>query len=123
MKATDEFKKTIQNHLEQRAQTDTLFAAKFNNEKKNIDECITYIFTTVQKSGKNGFTDDEVYNMAIHYYDEDDIKVGKPINAKVVVNHHVESTTKTQNTTEHPRVSAAVKKPSKILIPQPSLFD
>jgi F0F1-type ATP synthase membrane subunit b/b' len=30
--------------------------------------------------------------MAVHYYDEDNIEVGKPMNAHVVVNHVVELT-------------------------------
>jgi hypothetical protein len=30
--------------------------------------------------------------MAVHYYDEDDIKNVKPVNARVVVNHVVELT-------------------------------
>lgn len=89
MKATDPFKRTIQAYLEQYAETDELFAEKLQNPSKNIDDCITYILNTVQKSGCNGFEDDEIYNMAIHYYDEDKIEVGKPISGKVVVNHHV----------------------------------
>ena len=40
----------------------------------------------------NGFDDDEIYSMAMHYYDEDDIEIGKPISCKVMVNHHVELT-------------------------------
>ena len=32
-------------------------------------------------------TDDEVWSLAIHYYDEDNIDVGKPISCGVVVNH------------------------------------
>lgn len=67
-KATDYFKATIQNYLEQRAQEDELFAPVFANPKKNIDECVNYILNTVQKSGINGFTDDEIYSMALHYY-------------------------------------------------------
>ena len=30
--------------------------------------------------------------MAVHYYDEDGIQVGKPMNCKVMVNHAVELT-------------------------------
>lgn len=92
MKTTDYFKATIQNYLEQRAQTDELFAPVFANPKKNIDECITYILNTVQKSGCNGFADDEIFSMALHYYDEADIEVGKPVQCKVVVNRHIELT-------------------------------
>lgn len=92
MKATDSFKKVIQTYLEQRAGTDELFAVKFKNESKNIDDCATYILNTVQKSGLNGFADDEIFGMAVHYYDEESIEIGKPINSKVVVNHTVEIT-------------------------------
>lgn len=28
--------------------------------------------------------------MAVHYYDEDNVEVGKPVSCGVVVNHHVE---------------------------------
>lgn len=30
--------------------------------------------------------------MAVHYYDEDNIEIGKPINCRVAVNHVVELT-------------------------------
>ncbi len=43
----------------------------------------------VQKSGCNGFTDDEIFGMAVHFWDEDDIQIGNSINCNVVVNHTV----------------------------------
>lgn len=92
MKGTELFKAAIQNYLEYRAMTDDLFAPRYANPAKNIDDCITYIFNEVQKSGMNGFDDDEIYSMAMHYYDEDDIEIGKPISCNVMVNHHVELT-------------------------------
>lgn len=94
MKATDNFKNTIQEYLEARAKADELFAKAYAKPNKSIDECITYILNEVQRSGCNGFDDDEIYGMAVHYYDEDDIEVGKKINCKVVVNHTVELTEK-----------------------------
>lgn len=36
--------------------------------------------------------DEEIYSMALHYYDEEDIDIGKPVSCKVVVNHTVELT-------------------------------
>lgn len=90
MKATDTFKNTIKAYLDKREEEDKLFAMKYGNPEKNIDDCITYILNTVKDSGKQGFTDDEVYGMAVHYYDEEAIEVGQPISAKVVVNHVVE---------------------------------
>jgi hypothetical protein len=67
-------------------------AAKYDNPDKNIDDCVTYILNWVQKSGCNGFCDDEIYGQAIHYYEEKDIEVGKPLNCQVSVNHHIELT-------------------------------
>ena len=92
MKGTDHFKRTIQMYLEQRAEEDTLFAKKYRNPAKNIDECVTHILNHVQKSGCNGFTDGEIFGQAIHYYEENEIEVGKPMNCQVVVNHVVELT-------------------------------
>lgn len=91
-KVTDYFKLTIQNYLENRAQADDLFAPRYANPKKNIDDCVTYILNQVKQSGCNGFTDDEIYSMALHYYDEDNIEVGKSLKCKVVVNHTIELT-------------------------------
>ncbi len=92
MKTTDHFKKTIKEYLDKRAQEDELFARSYAKENKNIDECCNFILQQVQKSGCNGFADDEIFGMAIHYYDEDSIKDIQPVNAKAVVNHVVKLT-------------------------------
>lgn len=78
--------------MEDRAQANELFADHYINPKKTVKDCYTYIMNQVQRSGCNGFTDEEVYSMAVHYYDEDDSEVGKPINCQVMVNHTVELT-------------------------------
>ena len=57
-----------------------------------MDECVTHILNYVQKSGCSGFTDGEIFGQAIHYYEENEIEVGKPMNCQVVVNHVVELT-------------------------------
>ena len=92
MKTTDHFKRTIQMYLEQRAAEDALFAKNYRKTDKNIDDCVTYILNYVKKSGCNGFTDGEIFGQAVHYYDENEIEVGKPMNCQVVVNHVVELT-------------------------------
>ena len=91
-KATEHFKRTIQAYLDSRAAEDKLFAASYNKPNKNIDDCVTYILNWVQKSGCDGFTDGEIYSQAIHYYTENEIEVGKPLQCRVVVNHTVELT-------------------------------
>lgn len=90
MRGTDAFKTTISQHLEALAVSDPLFAETMKKPNKNIDECITYIFNQVKASGCNGFADSEIFGMAVHYYDEDDIKPGKAIQGQVVINHAVE---------------------------------
>lgn len=89
-KVSTSFKNTIKAYLDKRAAEDALFAQTYAKENKNLDECCNYILQEVKKSGYCGFDDDEIYNMAIHYYDEDDIKDVKSVSAKVVVNHTVE---------------------------------
>ena len=89
-KVSTSFKNTIKAYLDKRAAEDALFAKTYAKENKNLDECCNYILQQVKKSGCCGFADEEIYNMAIHYYDEDDIKDVKPASAKVVVNHTVE---------------------------------
>lgn len=136
MKGTEEFKKTIQAYLEQRSAEDTMFAESYKKPNKNIDDCITYILNTVKSSGCVGFTDAEIFGMAVHYYDEDDIKVGEKINCGVVVNHKVELTeqeladarTKAMEQAQKEAYEALTKrKPSKpkkaeAVQEQPSLF-
>ncbi|MBK3516686.1 PcfK-like family protein [Carboxylicivirga marina] len=92
MKATPDFKTVIQNQLQAMAQKDELFAQSLKKENKNINDCITYIVNTVKASGCSGFAPDEVYAMAAHYYDEDNIEVGAKVKCQVVVNHSVELT-------------------------------
>ena len=93
MKGTRAFTETIQAYLGQMAEYDTTFAERYADPKKNIGDCVTYILNQVQQSGCNGFEDDEIYSMAVHYYQESDIEVGKPVeNLHVAVNHVVELT-------------------------------
>ena len=79
-------------YLEQRAAEDELFAKNYRNPAKNMDDCVTYILNYVQKSGCNGFSDGEIYGQAVHYYDENEIEVGTPLQCHVAVNHVVELT-------------------------------
>ena len=92
MKGTEHFKRTIKEYLDGQARTDELFAVSYAKENKNLHDCITFILNQVKASGCCGMTDDEVWSLAIHYYDEDNIDVGKPISCGVVVNHKVELT-------------------------------
>lgn len=136
MKGTESFKSVIQSYLELRAQVDGLFAVSFAKVNKSIDECITYILSEVQRSGCGGFCDDEIFSMAVHYFDEDDIEVGTPANCNVVVNHVVELTEEEKEKArrdaikrvqdeQYRKMTAKTPKPKKIeqSTTTPSLFD
>jgi hypothetical protein len=109
MKTSETFKNVIQKHLQEIAKTDELFAKTLQKPNKNIDDCTTYILNEVQKSGMNGFADEEIFNMAIHYYDEDEIEVGKTISAKVIVNHHVEITPEERAEAKQKAIDQAIR--------------
>lgn len=133
-KVSNQFKETIKAYLDQRAKDDALFAESYKKKGKSIDDCMTYILNTVQKSGCAGFADDEIFSMAVHYYDEDDIKVGKAVNCQVVVNHTIELTDEEKEEARAKAMEAEIekqrkamtsrpKKTKEINVLQPSLFD
>lgn len=92
MKATEHFKQTIKAYLDERAQNDELFAVSYAKENKNMDDCVTFILNQVKRSKCMGLTDEEVYSLAVHFFDEDDIEIGNSIACNVIVNHTVELT-------------------------------
>ena len=92
MKGTEHFTRTIAEYLNQRAVADPLFAPNLMKPNKNIEDCVTYIVNEVKKSGCYGFADDEIYSMAVHFFDEDNIDIGEPLDCHVVVNHVVQLT-------------------------------
>lgn len=88
----------------------------------------------MQKSGCNGFTDGEIFGQAIHYYEENEIEVGKPMNCQVVVNHVVELTEEEKEKARQDAINklrdeemAKMRRPKttekKAQDVQPSLFD
>jgi len=138
MNGTEQFTRTISEYLNLRAATDPLFAPNLAKPHKNIEDCITYILKQVQQSGCSGFEDDEIYSMAVHYYDEDDIEVGKAVSCQVAVNHVVELTEEEKAEARQEAIkqyqreelvklqsrNARVKKTENIATQvQPSLFD
>ena len=89
---TENFKLIIQNHLNEIASKDELFAKTLKKENKSIDECINYIGGEVKKKNVCAVAEEEVFAMAVHYYDEDHIKAKKPVGMTVVSNHMPELT-------------------------------
>ena len=92
MKSSNAFKDTIKNYLDKRASDDELFAVTYKKENKNLDECCNYVMECAKKGGCAGYSDEEVFGWAVHYYDEDDIKKIKAVSGSVIVNRTVELT-------------------------------
>lgn len=78
-KTVDPLMKPVQEYLEKRAAEDPQFAEKFNNPKKSLKECCKYIYGEAKKRAGGSscvyIPPEEVFGMAVHYYDEEDIKV------------------------------------------------
>lgn len=85
MKGTETFKKVIKAYLDKRAAEDELFAKDYAKPNKNIDDCCDFIISEVKKSGRQGF-DDEIYGLAVHYYNEEEVSFSKNINCTIVTN-------------------------------------
>ena len=139
MNGTEQFTRTIAEYLNLRAATDPLFAPNLAKPHKNIEDCITYILKQVQQSACNGFEDEEIYSMAVHYYDEDDLDVGSPVACHVVVNHTIVLTEEEKaearkqailqyqaqelRRLQEPRRVKAKASTDSEQVPEPSLFD
>ncbi|MCZ2602696.1 PcfK-like family protein [Bacteroides fragilis] len=72
------FQAAIKSYLDERAKADELFAKAYAKSNKNLKECCDFIMGEAKKRGNAvAMTDDEVFGLAVHYYDEDNIKVNK----------------------------------------------
>lgn len=84
MKENKQFEGRIGKYLSSLADSDVLFAKKFGNPKKSVEECCQYIITSVKESERSAFTDEEIFGMAVHYYEEENPgKIDKSINCTV----------------------------------------
>ena len=123
------FETAIKFHLDKRAEEDPQFAITYAKTNKSIEECCKYIFQEVEKGKKKGercvgVSDDEVFGLAVHYYDEDDIVVDGPKNKVIAaqstpVNEETSSVgtaSETKRKTRKPRKPKAEVDPN---IPEP----
>ena len=102
------FKEAIKSYLDERAVTDELFAKSYAKENKNLDECCSYIMGEARKRGNAvAMSDTEVFGLAVHYYDEDDIKVNKlPAAARAVASASSQSVKLTEEDKKRAREEA-----------------
>ena len=110
---TDPFKERISDHLQEVAQNDKLFAETLKKPNKSLEGCIKYIYSEVRKTGRCGFNDDEIFTIAIHYYDEDSIEEIKSVE-RPKVTHTPDKPKPSEKMEEYKKVIAeALKKPEK----------
>lgn len=91
----EQFEKAIKSHLDERAATDPQFAASYAKPHKSIKECCKFIIGWVKADGGQGYPDEVIFGQAVHYYDEDDIKVGKQKQSCKVISNQGSSLTPT----------------------------
>ena len=94
MSNLNEVKQVIKTYLDNRAKNDELFRVSYAKTNKSIDECFEYIVGEAKKQGNAVYlTDEVVFGWAVHYYDEEDIKINKlPSDTRVSAKANVELT-------------------------------
>lgn len=132
----------IKDYLDERARQDELFAKSYAKSNKNIDECYEYIVSEARKQCKDSdsicIPDDVVFGWAVHYYDEDNIMVGRSSESKesteskemsdadkkkVIEEARKKAYMTNKKTSEANKKSADAKKSKSAKIQQLNLFD
>lgn len=84
------FELALKTYLDKRAKEDKLFAKSYAKDGKTIQKCAIFVIGEAQKkafSTEKGkvaaLPDEEVYGLAVHYYDEDDLEIDNMPEEKV----------------------------------------
>lgn len=81
-KSADSWLKVIADYLLTRDD----IKGSLDKENKSLEECGNYILQEARKKGSHvAMTDEEVFGLAVHYYDEDDITVKSTSKADVKI--------------------------------------
>lgn len=102
------FQEAIKAYLDKRAAEDLLFAQSYAKEGKSIEECCRYIIGEASKQREDQaavMSDSEVYGLAVHYYDEDNIKIN-PVHIGARVEHNGATYEPTEEDKENARKAA-----------------
>lgn len=67
----------IETRLDEMAASDPMFASVYKSGGKDIPDCCDFIIAEVRKTKRTGFSDEEIYGMAKHYFEEAGIQVFK----------------------------------------------
>lgn len=85
------FEQRIEEWLTQARKEDAAFDKKVADSKKDVKGCCNHILSVVKLAKQCGYDDAEIYGMARHYFDEDEIKdPGEQKVSRIVVTGHVE---------------------------------
>ena len=117
LEAKNQFQTIVLEHLKQVVSEE--LAKKINNGKKTLDGCYKYIVGEAKKRQENQctvMTDEEVFGLSIHYFEEDEIEEDKTAPEPAAIIKTSESA--------KPKAEAKKEVPKKEeLQPQLSLFD
>ena len=97
-------------YLEEKAKAEAEFATIYAKPNKSLEECWKYIISEARKQAVEQcacISDEDVYNMAVHYYMEDDVK------APTTTPKGKVTTTEQKKTIPLNPVQTSQKKPSK----------
>lgn len=108
---------TLQEYLEKKlgemAQQDANFRERYEDKQKSIKNCLLYITQQAHKQAVNGcaaISDDDVLQMAVHYYQEKDVEpTQETVQAKVVATPKEETKPKTAVLIPKPQPKKAKK--------------
>ena len=122
MEQVKSFNNIIADYLNQRATEDPLFAPKFANPKKSVDECCRYILGEARKRGTSVvMSDAEVFGMAVHYYDEENIKIEKVSSGcSISSNQKVELTEEDKNAAREAAIKRLAEEQYRLLKKKPA---
>lgn len=95
MEGMEAFRRTIKEYLDNFAEQDEVFAEKYRNpyEGRTVEKCCEYIIGSARArctSQAVAMPDEEVYGLAVHYFEEEKLDVPKaPTNCRIVGNFQV----------------------------------
>lgn len=132
MKTTDPkltpFEAAIKRYLDERAASDPQFATAYAKPGKTLKQCCNFIIAEVRKTSRTAFANEEIYGLAVHYYDEDDLGEIRSAPACRIVTPAESAAAATTpsaaaSASAHKRPSAKARKTAPMPDATPSLFD
>ena len=110
----------LQDYLNDYAKEDKAFAKSLSDKEKSFEKCWEYVRFKAQKQAVNGcacIEDEDVYNWAVHYYDESN----KTIETEMGKSRAIESAkAKVEAQTEQRKAVAKTTKAKTKSTPKPS---